>query len=50
MRSDLKGMKVWLAARGRDKSGRGAGAFLLSPIASRGLDVLAGMLWVPKKR
>ncbi len=50
MRSDLKGTKIWLAARGRGKSGRGAGAFLVSPIASRGLDVPAGMLWVPKKR
>ena len=50
MRSDLKGAKAWLAVRGRDKYGHGAGAFLVSPVASRGLDVPAGTLWVPKKR
>jgi len=50
MRSEVRGINTWLAAHGRDKSGRGTEAFLLSPVALQGLNVSAGVLWVTKKR
>jgi hypothetical protein len=50
MGSELRGINSWLAAHGRDRSGRGTGAFLLSPVALQGLYVSAGALWVTKKR